>query len=314
MKTLVLATVADDGISATMLSLATAMQRLETTFDVCVWGPESVCKQASILPGCDRVLRMVSDADGKAVAEDVCQSVKTCIDTYGYQRIVCLSDTFGKNVLPRLAMMFDASPVTDICDIIDQATFKRPFYAGNAIETVALNHSMHFLSIRPASFAKTTWLQQSSVEIVEIQAEHQGKSKVVSEEKNASDKPDLASATHVVSGGRGVGSKEAFDVIEKLASAMGAAVGASRAAVDAGFVPNDYQVGQTGKIIAPEVYVAIGISGAIQHLAGMKDSQLVIAINKDPDAPIFKYSDIGLVADLFDVVPKWTEIIKKSEK
>lgn len=226
------------------------------------------------------------------------------------------SSTFGKNLAPRIAAKLDINQLSDVVEIISQDTFIRPIYAGNAFATCKLNDDIKLLTIRSTAFElfdisnitnkkKALNVENSSVKAI---------SKFIKEEISKSDRPELAQAKIVVSGGRGLQSKENFKIIEELAKELNAAIGATRAAVDAGFVPNDYQVGQTGKIVAPELYIAIGISGAIQHLAGIKDSKIIVAINKDPDAPIMQVADYALEADLFDAVPKLCEEIKKLKK
>jgi electron transfer flavoprotein alpha subunit len=222
----------------------------------------------------------------------------------GYSHILAPATTFGKNVLPRVSALLDVAQISDISAVVSEDTFVRPIYAGNAMATVQSKDEKKVITVRGATFDKMASEGGSaSIEAV-APAGDPGVSSFVSHELSKSERPELTSAKIIISGGRGVGSAENFSIIERLADKLGAAVGASRAAVDAGYVPNDYQVGQTGKIVAPELYVAIGISGAIQHLAGMKDSKVIVAINKDEEAPIFQIADYGLVGDLFDVVPQ----------
>ncbi len=222
----------------------------------------------------------------------------------GYTHILAPANTFGKNILPRLSGLLDAPMLSDITEIHDAATFSRPIYAGNAFTKVKIKSKQVLLTIRPTAFEADK--TEPEVEKIQI-TEDLGLSKFVKLEAHTSDRPDLTTADIVISGGRGLQSKENFAMLERIADKLNAAVGASRAAVDAGFVPNDYQVGQTGKIVAPKLYIAVGISGAIQHLAGMKDSKTIVAINKDPDAPIFEIADYSLVADLFKVLPELEE-------
>lgn len=285
-------------------------------YDVGVLGykADNVVQMAAKLPGCSQVLHW----DNEAFAHNIPENIVPCLAQWmlDYDTMVFASNTTSKNLLPRLAARMDISPITDICAILDVNTFKRPIYAGNAVATVVTNQPKNLLSVRTASFTPCD-TTASQVRMIKVDKSVVANvlSRFVALQAKSSDKPDLLSSKIVVSGGRGLGSKEAFSQVESLANRLEAAVGASRAAVDAGFVPNDYQVGQTGKIIAPDVYIALGISGAIQHLAGMKDSRIIIAINKDPDAPIFQVADYGLVADIFEVMPKLEQyLLEKSSK
>lgn len=220
-----------------------------------------------------------------------------------YDVIMAPATTCWKNVLPRASALLDMMMMSDVMDIIDHETYKRPIYAGNALVTLRNKEPKKIMTIRTTCFDPVANNDVPNIEEINPIAIPDYASQFISKDISKGDRPELTSAKIIVSGGRGVGSQENFKIIEQFADLLGAAVGASRAAVDAGFVPNDYQVGQTGKIVAPEIYIAIGISGAIQHLAGMKDSKVIIAINKDPDAPIFKVADYGLVMDLFEAMP-----------
>ena len=265
-------------------------------------GVKGVAEQAAKLQGVTKVLVAESDALEHQLAEPTAALIVELAANYG--AIVAAATAIGKNTLPRVAALLDVMQVSEVTAVIDAETFERPIYAGNAIQTVKSSDAKKVITVRTASFAAAG--DGGSAAIEEISAgSGSDLSSFVGEELSKSDRPELASAKIIVSGGRALGSEEKFqEVIMPVADALGAAVGASRAAVDAGYAPNDWQVGQTGKVVAPDLYIACGISGAIQHLAGMKDSKVIVAINKDEEAPIFQVADYGLVADLFDVLPE----------
>ena len=254
-------------------------------------------------------VRKVLHAEGEAYKSDIAEALEALIVPLmaNYDALFAAATTTGKNACPRIAAKLDVMQLSDITAVVDADTFERPIYAGNAIQTVKSTDAKKIVTVRGTAFAAAADGGSASVETIEAP---QGpfKSAFVSEELSKSDRPELTSAKRIVSGGRAMASEEQFNqYILPLADKLGAGVGASRAAVDAGYAPNDYQVGQTGKVVAPELYIAIGISGAIQHLAGMKDSKIIVAINKDEEAPIFQVADYGLVADLFQAVPELTE-------
>ncbi|MDT2030314.1 FAD-binding protein [Planktomarina sp.] len=295
---------AELSVDSTAKALTAAKQMGEVTV-LCVGsGCSSAAEAAAKLEGVSKVLCAQSDAYGHDLAEPVAALiVSLAID---YSHIVAPSTSASKNILPRVAALLDVMVISEVTSVIDADTFERPIYAGNAIQTVKSTDATKVATIRTSTFDATSESGEASVTSIDA-ASDPGLSSWVEDKVAESDRPELTSAGIVVSGGRGVGSQEDFKVIENLADTLGAAVGASRAAVDSGYAPNDWQVGQTGKVVAPDLYVAVGISGAIQHLAGMKDSKVIVAINKDEEAPIFQVADFGLVGDLFDVVPQLTE-------
>lgn len=261
---------------------------------------------AAKLDGVAKVLCADDAAYGNGLAEPVADLLVSLSGDYDH--IVAPATASAKNILPRVAALLDAMVISDVTGVVDADTFERPIYAGNAIQTVKSSDAKKIISIRTAGFDAAGEGGSTAVEKISA-AGNPELSEWVEDKVQASDRPELTSAKVVVSGGRGVGSEESFAIIEALADKLGAAVGASRAAVDSGYAPNDWQVGQTGKVVAPDLYIACGISGAIQHLAGMKDSKVIVAINKDEEAPIFQVADYGLVADLFDAVPALTDAL-----
>ena len=270
-------------------------------------GAGAVAADAAKIDGVGKVLHVEGDAFEKQLAEAMEAVILPLMS--GYDALFAPATTMGKNVTPRIAAKLDVMQISEIIDLEGTDTFVRPIYAGNAIETVKTSDGKKVVTVRGTAFPAAGTSGSASVESIAA-PDDAIKSTFVGEELSASDRPELTSAKNIVSGGRALGSEEDFEkFITPLADKLGAAIGASRAAVDAGYAPNDYQVGQTGKIVAPELYVAIGISGAIQHLAGMKDSKIIVAINKDEEAPIFQVADYGLVADLFKVVPELTDAL-----
>jgi len=260
--------------------------------------------EAATIQGVSRVLCAEDALYGHRLAEPVAQLVADLAADYSH--IVAPATTDAKNILPRVAALLDVMVITDASGVVDADTFERPIYAGNAVQKIRSSDAKKVVSFRTSTFDAAATGNSAPVEKIAAAADP-ALSEWVEDKVAASDRPELTSAGVVVSGGRGVGSQDDFALIEGLADKLGAAVGASRAAVDSGFAPNDWQVGQTGKVVAPELYIAVGISGAIQHLAGMKDSKIIVAINKDEEAPIFQVADYGLVADLFAAVPELTE-------
>ncbi|RUM02599.1 electron transfer flavoprotein subunit alpha/FixB family protein [Rhizobium chutanense] len=265
-------------------------------------GAKAAAEQAAKLSGVSKVLLAESDALANNLAEPLADLIVSLAGSY--DTILSAATSVGKNVLPRVAALLDVAQVSEIIEVVSADTFKRPIYAGNAIQTVQASDAKKVITVRTASFASASEGGSAAVEVIPA-ASDPGLSTFVKDALSASDRPELTSAKIILSGGRALGSAEKFrEVILPLADKLGAAVGASRAAVDAGYAPNDWQVGQTGKVVAPDLYIAAGISGAIQHLAGMKDSKVIVAINKDEEAPIFQVADYGLVADLFEALPE----------
>lgn len=268
-------------------------------------GIDAVADAASKVAGVSKVLKADAPELGQRLAENLTPVIVEATKAGGYTHLLAGASSFGKNVMPRAAALLDSQQVSEITAVIDADTFERPIYAGNAIATVKSSDPIKVVTVRATAFeAVAAEGGSAAIETVASQGDA-GLSVWVGEELSKSDRPELTSARIVISGGRGMQNGENFKMLDGIADKLNAAIGASRAAVDAGFVPNDYQVGQTGKVVAPDLYIAVGISGAIQHLAGMKDSKIIVAINKDEEAPIFQVADYGLVGDLFSVVPEF---------
>ena len=266
---------------------------------------QTAAEEAADIEGIDKVLLADDAAYENQLAESAANLIKSVSSNYSH--ILAPATTFGKNVLPRVSALLDVQQISEITEVVSEDTFKRPIYAGSCIATVKSSDSTKVITVRATAFDPAN-ASGGSASIESISADGVSDlSSFVNEEIAQSDRPELTAASIVISGGRGMQSGDNFHLLETIADKLGAAVGASRAAVDAGFVPNDYQVGQTGKIVAPDLYIAVGISGAIQHLAGVKDSKVIVAINKDEDAPIFQVADYGLVADLFNALPELAE-------
>ncbi|WP_167645098.1 electron transfer flavoprotein subunit alpha/FixB family protein [Mameliella alba] len=297
----------NDGALA-MDATAKAVSAAKALGDVTVLAAGASAKaaadEAATIEGVSKVLVAEDALYGHRLAEPVAALIAGLAGDYSH--VVAPATTDAKNILPRVAALLDVMVLTDVTEVVDADTFVRPIYAGNAMQTVKSKDATKVITFRTSTFDAAATGGSAAVEAIAA-GDNPDLSEWVEDKVAESDRPELTSAGVVVSGGRGVGSQEDFAIIEKLADKLGAAVGASRAAVDSGFAPNDWQVGQTGKVVAPDLYVAVGISGAIQHLAGMKDSKVIVAINKDEEAPIFQVADYGLVADLFEAVPALTE-------
>ena len=264
-------------------------------------GCDDVTRQAAKLAGVEKVIKVEGAHYANGLAEELAPLVVALAQ--GHSHVVAASTSWGKNIMPRVAALLDTQMITEITAVLSPDTFERPIYAGNAMKTVKVREAVKVVTIRSTAFAAAAETGAAPIEDGPA-LEPTGLSSWINQDLTVSERPELTSAKIVISGGRGMQSGENFAMLERVADKLGAAVGASRAAVDAGYVPNDYQVGQTGKVVAPDLYIAVGISGAIQHLAGMKDSKTIVAINKDEEAPIFQVADYGLVADLFDAIPE----------
>ena len=294
----------NNSLKGATLNTVTAATSLSDDVAILVAGSniDAVVSECQTIDNVSKILKCDSETYVNAIAEDLSSLVLANCD--GFTHILAPASTFGKNLMPRISAKLDSQQISDIISVESDDTFKRPIYAGSCIATVKSNDSVKVITVRSTAFDAIT-KNNSGVDVQEINDEGSSNiSKFVGEELAQSDRPELTAANIVISGGRGMQSGDNFHLLDSIADKLGAAVGASRAAVDAGFVPNDYQVGQTGKIVAPDLYIAVGISGAIQHLAGMKDSKVIVAINKDEDAPIFQVADYGLVADLFNALPE----------
>ena len=293
------------------LNAATAASQIDSEVHAVIIGQDTaeVAKQLSELPVVKKILSVEAAHYENFTAENFAPVIVKLAENYSH--IVCSANTFGKNLMPRIAALLDTSQVSDIIKVISSDTFLRPIYAGNAFATIKSNDAKKCVTIRPTSFDPCESTGGSaSIEKVDASEEFSN-TKFIKREEIKSDRPELGTARIVVSGGRGMQSGDNFKLITEIADKLGAAIGASRAAVDAGYISNDHQVGQTGKVVVPDLYIAIGISGAIQHLAGMKESKVIVAINKDGEAPIFSVADYGLEADLFEAIPQFMEELNK---
>ena len=304
MSLLIVAEHDNSSLSSASLHTVTAGKEIGSDIDILVVGSDcgKVANEASRIPGIKNILLADSKEYKDFIAENISNLIMSIANNYTH--IIAPSSTTGKNIMPRIAALLDVMQISDIIKVIDENTFQRPIYAGNALCTVRSVDSIKLITVRTTSF-KISEAIGGTAEIKSIDSKGETKKTTfLKSELSGSERPELTSAKIVISGGRGMQDGSNFSMLEKVADKLGAAVGASRAAVDAGFVPNDYQIGQTGKVVAPELYIAVGISGAIQHLAGMKDSKVIVAINKDEDAHIFQVADYGIVSDLFDALPE----------
>ena len=303
MSVLVIAEHDNKSVKSATFNTIAAAAALSDDIDVLVAGQQisTVVESLSTTEKVKNVIHVDAAHYEHQLAEDVSQLIAALGDKYSH--ILMPATTTGKNILPRAAALLDVQPISDVIEIVDTDTFKRPIYAGNVIATVKSRDAIKMMTVRATAFDPVATSNGTASQEAGTAMQHSQLSSFINEELAQSDRPELTAASVVISGGRGMQNGDNFELLYQLADKLGAAVGASRAAVDAGFVPNDMQVGQTGKIVAPDLYIAVGISGAIQHLAGMKDSKIIVAINKDEEAPIFQVADYGLVADLFDAVP-----------
>ncbi len=298
-------------IKSFTLNAITAASQIDEDLHVLLIGhnADEVAKSLSLVPNVKKVIQVDNEIYENYLAENFTPVVLKQAENYSH--IVCSANTFGKNLMPRIAALLDTSQVSDIIKVISADTFLRPIYAGNAFATVKSSDAKKCVTIRPTSF-EAAQTSGGTAEIIKADTHEASKNtKFIKKEEVKSDRPELGTARIVISGGRGMQSGENFKLITDIADKLNAAIGASRAAVDAGYITNDHQVGQTGKVVVPDLYIAVGISGAIQHLAGMKESKIIVAINKDGEAPIFSVADYGLEADLFEALPKFLEELNK---
>ena len=311
MSVLVLAEHNNKEIKASTYNSISAASEIDSNIEVLVIGSncEELSNQLCKAEKINKVLLINDSIYENPIAELYAPVILSIADNYSH--IIGPATTFGKNIFPRVAVKLDISQISDVIKIIDSETFIRPIYAGNALATVKSNDSQKIITIRPTSFEPVSKEGGSATLEILTTQENTISTTYISREESSSDRPELSTARVVISGGRGLQSAENFKLLNEIAEKLNAAVGASRAAVDAGYVSNDYQVGQTGKVVVPDLYIAVGISGAIQHLAGMKESKVIVAINKDEEAPIFNIADYGLKADLFEALPKLSEELDK---
>jgi electron transfer flavoprotein alpha subunit len=312
MTTLIIADHNHASLQPAVQNTVTAAQKIGGEIHILVAGSnaQAAAEAAAKIAGVAKVLHADAPHLSGLTAENVAATIVAVVKPGGYTHVLAPATGFGKNVMPRVAAVLDVAQISDIIAVQSPDTFVRPIYAGSVMATVKSNDAIKVITVRATGFdAAAASGGTATIESVPA-APDTGLSKVTGQELSKSERPELTSARIVISGGRGVGSTENFKLLEALAAKLNAALGASRAAVDAGYVPNDYQVGQTGKIVAPDLYIAVGISGAIQHLAGMKDSKVIVAINKDAEAPIFQIADYGLVGDLFQIIPEFTSALK----
>jgi len=304
MSVLLIAELNDGELDAATSKVLSAARQIEDDVHILVAGHncEAAADQAARLDGVAKVLHADAPHLDHQIAEEMAALAVPTMDSYN--AAVAAATSSGKNIMPRIAALMDVGQVSDIIAVHAPDTFERPIYAGNALQTVQTTDPKKIVTVRTTAFADSARRAEPAPVEAITPPEPVSLSRFVDQQLTASDRPDLSSAKIVISGGRGMQSGDNFKMLERLADKLGAAIGASRAAVDAGYVPNDYQVGQTGKVIAPDLYIAVGISGAIQHLAGMKESKVIVAINKDAEAPIFQVADYGLVADLFEAIPE----------